>query len=99
MNEDKTGIKNKSPKELELQLKGFRLTTAQILYHMPDSPALIQEFIWQNYDLAPKFPKLYKFLNFWEHKIDGSLHSVYIAKKQLIGPNARRVIDAEFTLQ
>ena len=85
--------------DLEIQLQGFRLTTAQIFYHMPDNPVLLQEFIWQNYDLAPKFPKLYKFLDFWEKKIDGSLHSVYIAKKEIISPNDARIIDTEFTLQ
>ncbi|NQZ14232.1 MAG: Usg family protein [Alphaproteobacteria bacterium] len=85
--------------DLEKQLLGYRLTTAQILYHMPDTPSLLQEFIWQNYDLAPKFPKLYKFLDFWEHKIDGSLHSVYVAKKEIISPNDTRFCDAEFTLQ
>ncbi|NCO04011.1 MAG: hypothetical protein GW903_07445 [Alphaproteobacteria bacterium] len=94
-----SGNKTYSPKELELQLMGFRLTTAQIFYHMPDCPSLLQEFIWQNYDIAPKFPKLYGFLHFWEKKIEGSLHSVYIAKKELIGPNSRRVVDVELTLQ
>ncbi|MEM9469266.1 MAG: hypothetical protein AAF988_03800 [Pseudomonadota bacterium] len=91
--------KTPSTSELELQLRGFRLTTAQIYYHMPDTPALLQEFVWQNYDLAPKFPKLYKFLNFWERKIDGSLHSVYVAKKELIGPSGNRILNAEFILQ
>lgn len=85
--------------EMAIQLKGFRLTTAQIYYHLPDHPKLLQEFIWQNYDLAPKFPKLYNFLDFWEHKIDGALHSVYVAKKEIISPADARIIDAELTLQ
>ena len=50
---------------LELQLQGFQLTTAQIYYYFPDYPKLIQEFLWQDYDLAPKFPKLNEFLDFW----------------------------------
>ncbi len=85
--------------DLEVQLKGFRLTTAQIYYHLPDHPQLLQEFIWQHYDLAPKFPKLHKFLHFWERKIDGSLHSVYVAKKEIISPADSKFVDAEFTLQ
>ena len=30
---------------LKLQLNDYRLTTAEILYHMPDHPALLQSFI------------------------------------------------------
>lgn len=85
--------------DLVIQLEGYRLTTAQIYYHLPDTPDLLQEFIWQHYDLAPKFPKLFNFLDFWEQKIDGALHSVYVAKKEIISPASHRAIDAEFTLQ
>ena len=85
--------------DLAIQLEGFRLTTAQIYYHLPDHPDLLQEFIWQHYDLAPKFPKLFNFLDFWEQKIDGALHSVYVAKKEIIGPADSRFYDFETTLQ
>jgi hypothetical protein len=37
---------------------GFLLTTAEILYRLPDYPRLLQSYIWQHYDLAPRFPKL-----------------------------------------
>lgn len=83
---------------LDLQLKDYRLTTAQILYHMPDHTELLQEFIWQDYDIAPKFPHLHKFLDFWEHKIEGALHSVYIAKKKLICHDDYRFADYQKTL-
>ena len=85
-------------KDMLVQLQGYRLTTAQIFYHMPDHPHLLQEFVWQKYDLAPKFPKLFKFLKFWEHEIDGSLHSVIVAKKELISPAQDKFLDGEFTL-
>lgn len=84
---------------LDIQLKGFRLTTAQIFYHLPDHPKLLQEFIWQHYDLAPKFPQLHEFLNFWEQEIEGALHSVYVAKKEIISPNDIEFCNHEFTLQ
>jgi len=38
------------------QLEGYGLTTAHILYRMPDHPSLLQSYIWQEYDLAPRFP-------------------------------------------
>ncbi len=50
---------------IEKQLRGYRLTTAEILYHLPDHPSLLQSYIWQEYDLAPEFPVLHRFLDFW----------------------------------
>ena len=69
---------------LVLQLNDYRLTTAQILYHMPDHPGLLQTFVWQDYDLAPKFPSLRRFLNFWTSNLDGKLHSVQVASSELL---------------
>lgn len=71
---------------LDLQLKGYRLTTAEILYHLPDHEGLLQTFIWQDYDIAPRFPVLQRFLMFWEKNIEGRLHSVRVAHAPLIQP-------------
>lgn len=75
---------------LELQLRGYRLATAEITYHLPDHPTLLQTFLWQHYDLAPHFPELRKFLDFWVRNIEGKLHSVLVARKALIGPVAHQ---------
>ena len=40
------------------QLEGYGLTTAHILYRLPDHPSLLQTYVWQDYDLCPKFPVL-----------------------------------------
>ncbi len=71
---------------LILQLKDYRLTTAEILYHLPDHPMLLQTFLWQEYDLAPEFPELHRFLHFWTREIEGKLHSVRVGSKKLITP-------------
>ncbi len=63
---------------MELMLKDYRLTTAEILYHLPDHPRLLQSYVWQEYDMAPKFPVLTKFLDFWKRELEGKLHSVRI---------------------
>ena len=84
--------------EFELALRGYRLTTAEILYHMPDHPAVLQSFIWQELDIAPKFPVLTKFLHFWETSIDGKLHSVRVASRRLISPAELKHYGREFTL-
>jgi uncharacterized protein Usg len=62
-----------------MMIKDYRLTTAKIYYHLPDHPDLLQLFVWQELDLAPDYPALRKFLNFWADKLHGKLHSVEVA--------------------
>jgi uncharacterized protein Usg len=71
---------------LSKQLRNYRLTTAEILYHMPDHPGVLQSFIWQDLDLAPRFPVLRRFLEFWHRELEGPLHSVRVASAGLITP-------------
>jgi uncharacterized protein Usg len=80
------------------QLQGYGLTTATILYRMPDHPKLLQSYIWQEYDLAPKFPVLLGFLDFWKRELDGPLHSVTVAHSQLVKPAEFRTIEGVLTL-
>lgn len=70
------------------QLDGYRLTTAEILYHLPDHPGLLQSFVWQDLDIAPAYPVLKRFLSFWESSIEGRLHSVRVGAASLITPSA-----------
>lgn len=81
------------------QLQDYRLTTAQIFYHLPDYEEILQEFIWQDYDLAPQFPQLSKFLEFWTREIDGRLHSVFVAKREIITTSDYRNAEWMGTLQ
>ena len=71
---------------IALQLKDYRLTTAEILYRLPDHPDLLQSYIWQDLDIAPRFPVLHKFLGFWQRELDGKLHSVRVASASLVQP-------------
>lgn len=80
------------------QLDGFSLTTAEITYRMPDALDLLQIFVWQDYDMAPRFPKLRKFLDFWTRELDGPIHSVRLANSNLIKPAEMRFTDFEVTL-
>lgn len=75
-------------RELEKILtKDYRLTTAEILYRLPDHPVLLQTYIWQDLDHCPDFPELHKFLGFWERELEGKLHSVKVASIELIKPS------------
>jgi len=71
---------------LERQLQGYRLTTAEILYRRPDHPSLLQEYVWQDLDMAPGFPVLSRFLRFWERNLEGRLYAVRVASVQLVRP-------------
>ena len=79
-------------------LAGYSLTTAEIIYRLPDHPSLMQSYIWQDYDLHPRFPRLKSFLDFWTHNLEGKLHQVLVAHAGLIKPRELRLIGCEFRL-
>lgn len=80
------------------QLNGYRLTLAEIIYRMPDHPGVLQSFVWQDLDLAPRFPVLRRFLDFWTSNLDGPLHTVRVAQTRLITPTEFRFHDHELRL-
>lgn len=80
------------------QIEGYGLTTAKILYRLPDHPRLLQTYVWQDYDLWPEFPTLMRFLDFWRRELEGPLHSVTVAHARLIKPSEIRQIEGEFVL-
>jgi uncharacterized protein Usg len=80
------------------QLAGYSLTTAEILYRLPDHPALLQTFIWQEYDVHPRFPRLLGFLDFWQRNLDGKLYRVTVAHRKLIAPTELKMLAANYRL-
>ncbi len=83
--------------EFRLQLEGWRLTTAEVLYYMPDHPTLIQSFVWQTLDLAPRYPRMRQFLDFWKAEIEAVIHSVKLASGEELAP-ARVRAATQFSL-
>ncbi len=81
-----------------VRVPGWRLTTAEILYRMPDHPGVLQAFVWQKLDRAPGFPELSRFLDFWRREIEGPLHSVRVASSALVRPAELRYANGRFTL-
>lgn len=84
--------------DMQKQLQGYGLTTAQILYRLPDHPRFLQTYVWQDYDLAPNFPEMHGFLKFWQEKLDGPLHSVRYVHRKLISATEWRALKGEFIL-
>lgn len=78
-------------RDFAAQLQGFSLTTAEILYRLPDHPSLLQTYVWQDYDEHPRFPRLKSFLEFWRLNLEGKLFRVTVAHKALIGPSELKI--------
>ncbi|MFD1808893.1 usg protein [Gemmobacter lanyuensis] len=57
---------------------------------MPDFRNVLNSFIWQDYDLAPDYPRLFGFIEFWQAQIEGPLHSVRFTHRKLISPGEWR---------
>ena len=72
--------------EFALRLQGWRLATAEVLYYLPDHPSLLQSFIWQTLDLAPSYPRIHRFLDYWRREIDAVIHSVQLATGETLAP-------------
>ncbi len=88
-----------SDQDFTMQLRGFRLTTAEVLYHMPDYPGLLQSFLWQTYDRAPEFPRLTQFLDHWRREIEAVIHSVNVSHAGSVRPAVWRPAEIVARLQ
>lgn len=80
--------------EMALRLQGWRLSTLEVLYYMPDHPQLLQSFVWQTLDLAPRYPRVHEFLDFWKREIDAVIHSVRLASGETLAPGRINSVDA-----
>ena len=87
-----------TPNKTELMLKGYGLTTAEVLYRLPDYPSVLNTFVWQEYDLAPDHPKLFEFIEFWQDSIEGPLHSVQYTHRKMLASGQWQQLVGEFTL-
>ena len=72
--------------EFALRLRGWSLATAEVLYYMPGHPKLLQSFVWQTLDLAPRYPRIHQFLDYWRREIDAVIHSVQLATGETLAP-------------
>ena len=83
---------------IDLRPNSLVMTTAEILYFFPDYPHVLQTFIWQTLDQNPDYPRVRLFLKYWEHHIEGRLHSVIVASAALNLEPTYLVLDGEFLL-
>lgn len=84
--------------EISSQLQGQRLTTAEVLYYLPDHPSLLQSFVWQTMDLAPRYPRIARFLDYWRREIDAAIHSIRVGQADRVRAAEWKSADAFFRL-
>jgi uncharacterized protein Usg len=65
---------------------GPQMTSVEILYQTPGRPHLIQSFLWQDYDVAPEFPRLKRFLRFWAERFGVTVHSIHLIEQEETSP-------------
>ena len=76
-------------REIEAKLvQGYKLTTLQIYYYMPDYSSLINEFVYQLLDINPSYPQSHKFLLFWKDNIDAIIKEINIVQENTIYPRS-----------
>ena len=63
------------------QLNNYRLTTAEIIYHLPDHPQLYKATSGRSM-IFPQFPELYKFLEFWTKSWMGNFIQSWLPAKK-----------------
>ena len=61
-----------------IQIKKWTVATVQVVYYIPDYLHIVNEFMWQTEDQLPEYPRITKFLNYWDKNIDGPIKEVYI---------------------
>ena len=62
----------------EIIIKKWTTASVQVVYYIPDYLILVNEFIWQTRDQLPDYPRIERFLDYWDKNIDGPIKEVYI---------------------
>ena len=84
--------------EMELMLKGYGLTTAQILYHLPDHPHLLQTLSGRTTTSRRNFRCCSGSSSSGRPSSTGRCIRSHTRTSKLIAPNEWRKVDGEFVL-
>lgn len=84
--------------DFQRQLEGYGLSLIEVHYFLPDHPSLLQQFAFQQYDVAPDYPALHHFLDHWRREIEARIHSVRMAHQAMIGASEWRNVKTEWLI-
>ena len=76
-------------------LRKWTVATVQVVYYIPDHQHIVNEFMWQTADQLPEYPRITRFLDYWDKNIDGPIKEVYIYDQ---GISKVRVVDRRMKL-
>jgi len=48
----------------------------RVYYYLPDYTNLVQEFTWGTVDVIPEYPRINRFLKYWNNNIDAVIASI-----------------------
>ena len=80
---------------LHIRIKKWTVATVQVIYFIPDHLHILNEFIWQTEDELPEYPRIKKFLDYWDKNIDGPIKGVYIYDNK---HSNVRVVDRRYSI-
>jgi uncharacterized protein Usg len=78
--------------------KGYGPTTAKLYYRLPGHERVLTCFVWDDYDRAPDYPELFKFITAWQEPLDGVLHSVRLMHRKPVAPGKWQTVPESFPL-
>tara|TARA_B100001559_G_C16486192_1_gene616163 strand:+ start:156 stop:407 length:252 start_codon:yes stop_codon:yes gene_type:complete len=59
-------------------IKKRTVASVQVIYYMPDYKNILNEFVWQTEDITPEFPRIGKFIKYWDENIEGLIRDIYV---------------------
>ena len=78
-----------------ITIKKWTVATVQVVYYIPAYVHIVNEFMWQTEDTLPEYPRISKFLDYWDKNIDGPIKEVYIYDQ---GQSRVRLVDRRMKL-
>ena len=78
-------------------IKKRTIASVQVIYYLPDYENILNEFIWQTEDISPEFPRIDKFIKYWDKNIEGPIDSIDFCSSHAINYNLM-FVDCDFTI-
>ena len=79
--------------------KNLVLATVRVTYWLPDFNSLVNEFVWQDNDISPLYPRMAEFLDHWLQVMEGRLKLAEIGSTPYLLFRGPKHANTSYTLQ